>query len=395
MLFISLFLVVFSPYLAIIPIAFTGIILLQRGSYVLKNTWNIGLMFLFVWSFFVGVENNNPVSTIASLAFLFYLFMSIYLQNYYYEESQIEKLFKSIILVSVFSALIGILERYTPLNDISTWWKQLFGIYPQVVFSEVQRICGTFGNPNIAGAWYAAMVIICFYFFQRSEKYSKLLYGLCVLLFFGVLMLTESRGASIGLVLGLIVYSYFMGHKKSTIALSVILSSGILLMLLFPGWFPRGHNLFASIMDRREIWANCLNMFKYKPYSGWGLLGIYYAGRDVYNYTRTFHAHNFWITIATTLGVVGLSVFVFMRYQLFKDLKLMSQNNCRLTPLLAGLVTIILGQGIMDFTIMNPQGGIIFFGSSALISGLASQYDYFTVRDFYMTNLRIKNRKVQ
>jgi hypothetical protein len=73
---------------------------------------------------------------------------------------------------------------------------------------------------------------------------------------------------------------------------------------------------------------------------------------------------------------------------------LLSQNNCRLTPLLGGLLAIILGQGIIDFTIMNPQGGIIFFGSSALISGLAFQHDYFAVKDFYTSSLRVKNRKI-
>lgn len=394
MLFLSIFLVVFSPYMAFLPIAFTGILLLQRGSYVLKNTWNLGLMFLFMWSFFVGVSNDNPISTIASLGFLFYLFIGIYLQNYYNEENEIEKLFKYVVLVSLASAFIGILERFTPLNDVSTWWKQLFGIYPQVVFSETQRISGTSGNPNIAGAWYAAMVLICLYFFQRSDKYKKAAYGLGIVLFFGVLMLTESRGATIGLVLGLIAYSYLMGHKRSMLALSLILFSGVMLMFIFPDWFPRGHNLLDSVMDRREIWRNCLNMFKYKPVTGWGLLGIYYAGGDVYHYTRTYHGHNFWITIATTLGFVGLSVFVYMKYQLLQELKLLTQNNCRLAPLLAGLLAIILGQGLIDFTIMNPQGGIIFFGSSALISGLACQYDYFTVRDFYTASLRVKNRKI-
>lgn len=394
MLLFSIFLVVFSPYMAFLPMAATGIIMLYRGSYVLKNTWNLGLMFLFFWSFLSGVVNDNPVSTIASLAFLFYLFISIYLQNYYNEENQIEKLLKGVIAVSLASALVGILEKVTPLNDVSTWWKQLLGIYPQVVFSETWRISGTFGNPNVAGAWYAAMVLICLYFLQRSSKYKKVAYGLSLLVFFTVLMFTESRGATIGLVLGLISYSYFMGHKKSMLALSLLLSMGVILMLISPELFPRGHNLFDSIVDRREIWLNCLNMFMYKPITGWGLLGIFYAGGDVYHYTRTYHAHNFWISIATTLGVVGLSVFVYMKYHLLKDLKLLSQNNCRLTPLLAGLIAIILGQGLIDFTIMNPQGGIIFFGASAMISGLAFQYDYFALRDFYATSLRVKNRKV-
>lgn len=393
MLFLGLALIVFSPYLAFLPMAFSGILMLYRGSYVMSNPWNLGLMFLFFWSFFGGVVNENPVSTIASLAFLFYLFMSIYLQNYYNEVVQIEKLLKYILLISLASAVIGILERVTPLNDVSSWWKLLFGIYPQFIFSETWRISGTFGNPNIAGAWYAAMVLICLYFLQKAEKNKKTVYGLGLLLFFTALMFTESRGATIGLVLGLISYSYFMGHKKSILVMSLFLLSGVILMFLFPNWFPRGYNLFDSIIDRKEIWINSLNMFIKRPITGWGLLGIYYAGGDVYHYTRTFHAHNFLISIATTMGAVGLSVFVYMKYHVFKDLMLLSKNNCRLAPLLAGLLAIILGQGVIDFTIMNPQGGLIFFGSSAMVSALAFQYDYFALRDFYSSTLGIKNRK--
>jgi len=163
-------------------------------------------------------------------------------------------------------------------------------------------------------------------------------------------------------------------------------------MFIFPDWFPRGANLINSIKDRMNIWINCLNLFKVKPFTGWGLLGIYFADGNIYQYTRTFHGHNIWITLATTLGVIGLGVFIYLECYIFDQLILLSKNKCRLVPLLAGLQMIIIGQGLMDFTIMNPQGGIVFFGCSAIITSLALQYSTVPVEEYSFILGKLKNK---
>ncbi|MBZ4647159.1 MAG: hypothetical protein PWR27_1001 [Petroclostridium sp.] len=382
----SALLIVFSPYLAFVPTIFTTFRMLQKGDFILVTVWDIGLFFLFIWSLFVGVINTNEISAVASLAILFYFFLSVYLQNYYNNEEQIEKLLGNFLFVSIGSAFIGIIERYTTIHYEPAWWKHLFGIYPLVSFRESSRISGTFGNPNVAGIWYAVMTLICYYFYQNSSKPKKGFYVLGIGLFISVLMMTGSRGAIIGLILGLAVYAYFTGHEKRMVFLILLLISGVALMFIFPEWFPRGHNLFNSVKDRGAIWANCFNMFKYKPITGWGLMGIYFANDSVYHYLKTFHGHNIWITIATTMGIVGLGIFIYMKYYLFEQIKVLNQYHCRLTPLLAGIEVAVLGQGLLDFTIMNPQAGIIFISCSAIINGLAFQYSnriigqYFYIR---------------
>lgn len=392
MIYLYIAIIVFSPYLAFLPMLYSGIKVLQRGVVIVKNDWNLGLLFLFIWSLFVGILNMDGISAAASLAFLCYFFISVYLQNNWTSEEKVEKLLNIVIVVSLGSAFIGLLERFTPLHNNPTWWKQLFGIYPQTIFYERYRISGTFGNPNVAATWYAAVILICFYFFHNSKAHKKILYGISLAVFGGALAFTSSRGAIIGLILGMIAYAYFLGHKKNMTILSVILALGVVMMFVFPDWFPRGSNFLDSISDRMNIWINCLKMFKAKPFTGWGLLGIYFADGNIYQYTRTFHGHNIWITLATTLGVVGLGVFIYIECYVFDQLILLSNNKCRLTPLLAGIQLLILGQGLTDFTIMNPQGGIVFFGCSAIITSLALQYSTVPIEEYSYVIGRLKNK---
>lgn len=392
---LSIFLIVFSPYLAILPMAIIGFNMIGKNNCILlRNIWNIGLLFLFVWSFFVGIINADIVSTLASFVILFYFFVCIYLQNYYNTEEQIEKLFKNVMLISIASGFIGIIEGFTEIHYRFSWWKYLFGIYPFLPFEERYRISGTFGNPNVAGTWYAAMVLICFYFYQNASKVKKVFYALTALLFMSDLIMTGSRGAVIGLLIGLITYAYFIEDKKKMLFLILILLSGIALMFNFPHYFPRGRGIFISIKDRRLIWKNCLNMFTMKPITGWGLMGIYFARGDVFNYVRTIHGHNIWITIGTTLGSVGLSAFICMQCYLFNETRLLRQHHCSLVHLLAGLEAVVLAQGLVDFTIISPQGGIIFFGCAAIISGLAFQYRNVSVDEYFSIPLlqKIKNK---
>ncbi|WHH59333.1 O-antigen ligase family protein [Petroclostridium sp. X23] len=379
----SAFVIVFSPYLALIPIAFIGLCMVLRSQFLIYNTWNIGLFFLFVWSFLVGLLNTSIVSATVSFAVLLYFLLSLYLQNHYTDEQKIEQLLKVFLLVSVISALIGVVEGYTSIQYQPSWWKHLFGIYPLVAFREKYRISGTFGNPNVAAIWYVVMIFVCYYFFNRSNGYLKILYALAGGLFGGVLLLTGSRGAVIGLLLGLIIYAYFMGHKKKMCIVMGILTLGTILMFAFPEHFPRGHDFFESLRDRRSIWVNCLRLFKVKPVTGWGLLGIYYADPRIYHYFRNFHAHNIWITMAATVGIVGLGIFTYMQFDLFAKIKRLSTCRCQLVPLLAAVQAAVLGQGFLDFTIMNPQVGILFIGSSALVYSLAAQYEDIPVKRYF------------
>lgn len=380
---INIFLTVISPYTAFLPMIFAAVYIVRKGDIVYKNPWNTGLLFLFIWSVLVGIMNKNPVSITASLALLFYLSVSVYLQNYYNEEYEIEKLLKSVIFFSIGTAFIGIAEKITAVYHEFIRWGYFFGIPSKVLAKQSYRIYSTFGNPNVAGSWYAAVILICFYFYENSSGLRRIFYGSSVFLFVIMLDLTGSRGAALGLLFGLTAYAIFKRNRENFIFLLSIFTSVVLLMFVIPELSTRitqlnnsmVHGINNSVSSRQAIWLSCLNMFKLKPLTGWGIMGIYYASSKVFPYySRTFHGHNIWISIATTLGIVGLCAYIYMKYYLYQSIKQLYTQHCKLVPLLIGIQAAVIGQGLVDFTMMTPQGGIIFFGCSALISGLSMQY---------------------
>lgn len=379
----NIILTVLSPYTAILPLFFIGFKALQKNYIIFKNPWNVGLIVLFIWSLFSGIVNLNPVSSAASVVILLYFLISIYLQNHYYEEDKIDRLLKSLVIFSVFSAFIGIIEKLSALYAKSIWWGPIFGIPKQIAVREGYRIYSTFGNPNVAGTWFAAMILICYYFYDNSHKIKKLFYAAVTCLFVTALVLTASRGAALGLEFGIVIYAFFR-KSRERIGLLVLISLLVMvLMFILPEMSSTiqevnnsiNHRLNHSVNSRQSIWQDCLKMFKVKPVTGWGLMGIYFASSDIFHYyTREPHAHNIWLTIATTLGVVGLLVYIYMKYYLFECIRFLSSRQCRLVPLLAGIQALIIGHGFVDFTVMTPQGSMLFFGCSALISALALQY---------------------
>ena len=362
--------IIYSPYLAFLPIIYLMIYYGQKGKLEIKNTWDMGLLFLFIWAFIVGLLNDN-ISMVVSFAILGYLIVSIYLQELYSNESKAEKLYHDLFLLSLGSAFIGILDYFNVISYSPAIWKYILGVRSIDDISESYRIAGTFNNPNLAGTWYAIMALVGLYFFLHKKKK---VYLLGILLYVIVLLMTGSRAAFIGLFIGLVVYAYYSGHKKKMFFLMFSLLSGITLMLFFPEWFPRGDILFSSIRDRQAIWENTFHMFLLKPITGWGIMGIYYADHTVYNYLQVFHAHNIYLTIATTLGSIGLFIVLWMHWNLFQEIRLLYNHQSQLVPLLSGIQGMVFGQGIFDFTIMSPQIGLLYIGSSAMISGIAYQY---------------------
>jgi putative inorganic carbon (hco3(-)) transporter len=376
----SLAMIIYSPYLAFLPMIYLSYRYLRKGELTLRNNWSYGLFFLFIWAMMVGILNNEGIYILTSFVILGYLFISDYLQEKFQNIVDVERLLAGAFWLSIGSALIGLLENWDIITYAPSWWKYFIGTRSFVVIEEWERISGTFNNPNLAGTWFACMAMIGFYFYNKVEGFRKKLgYALGTILFIAVLAMTGSRAAVIGLFIGFVIYAYFAGHKRKMILLSFALLGGTALMLFRPDWFPRGDILFSSIRDRQEIWENCFYMFLKKPITGWGIMGIYFADSSVYHYLRVFHAHNTLLTIATTLGLVGLGTFLWMEWSLLQEVRVLYRHGCRIVPLLTGIHAMVLGQGLFDFTIMSPQDGLLFMGCSALIGGLAYAYSAATV----------------
>jgi putative inorganic carbon (HCO3(-)) transporter len=344
-----------------------------------KDHWNTGLCLLFMWSLIVGFINYSFASIAASFVIFMYLCVSIFLQNYCEDENKVEKIYRYLVHFSLFSAVFGIMEKIIYMYFDFNIWAKFLEITSQPVVNN--RIYSTFGNPNVAGNWFAIMIIIGIYFCSTTSKTTKLFYEISTVLFAFALCLAGSRGAFMGLLFGLFVYYLLKGSKKN---MGLLFAIFILTTVVTFGptealKHVTAHDFDSSFSSRLGIWNGCLKMIKLKPFTGWGLMGISDHGEDFmkgYYYATLFHGHNIWITFMTTLGAVGMLIYTYMKVNLFRNLRLLYHHNCRMVPMLAGIQAVIIGHGLVDFTMIAPQTGLLFIACSVIISALAKKkYD--------------------
>jgi len=342
---------------------------------IIKNSWNIGLCLLFIWSLIVGVINSSPKSIVASFGIFIYFCFSLFLQNYCENENKVDNICKHLLWFSLFAAIFGIIEKIINVYFHFNIWAKFLQLTSQPIVNN--RIYSTFGNPNVAGNWFAIMIVLGIYFCINSSKtITKLFYEMSTFLFVIALWLTGSRGAFIGLLFGLFIFYLLNCDKKDMWMVLIIFTFTVLVTFLPAHILKVGHNFESSFNSRFQIWNGCIEMIKIKPFTGWGLMGIKEHGGDFmksYYYATLFHGHNIWITFMTTLGIVGLVIYTFMKISIFKNLKDLYAQNCRLVPMLAGIQAIIIGHGLVDFTMIAPQTGLLFIGCCAIIRALANK----------------------
>ena len=224
------------------------------------------------------------------------------------------------------------------------------------------------------------MILLGLYFCSTTSKTTKLFYQTATLLFVIALYLTGSRGAFMGLLFGLFIFYLLKGNKKDMwLFITIFILTAVVTFM--PSQILKNvmaHDFDSSFTSRFGIWNGCLKMIKLKPFTGWGLMGITDHGAEFmkgYYYATLYHGHNIWITFMTTLGAVGLFIYAYMKINIFRNLKILYAQNCRLVPMLAGIQAVIIGHGLVDFTMIAPQTGLLFIACSAIISALAKQYN--------------------
>ena len=322
---ILVLLTVMSPYTNIIPAIYMTYMVLFKKTIIYKNHWNIGLCLLFIWSLIVGVVNYSFMSIALSFIFFIYLCISVFLQNYFQNENKVEKICRYLVFFSLLSAIFGIIEKAIHVYFNYNIWAKFLKITSQPVFND--RIYSTFGNPNVAGNWFAIMILLSLYFCSTTSKTTKLFYQIATFFFVIALYLTGSRGAFMGLLFGLFTFYLVKGNKKDMWPFITIF-----ILTAVVTFMPS------------QILENVIG-------------------------------HNIWITIMTSLGIVGMFIYTYMKINLFRNLKILYTHNCRLVPVLAGIQAVIIGHGLVDFTMISPQTGLLFIASSAIISALVAQYN--------------------
>lgn len=356
-----IFMIILSPFTACIPAVYGGLQINKGNFKVNKNYWNMGILALFLWAAFVAIINKSLLSFVASFLLLAYFSISVMVENYFILRSRVYSVLKYVINISTLFGIMAVCE------------KLIMFFYGNLTY----RIYSTFGNPNMAGAWFASAFIISLYLRDKSNsKKEKIKLDFSLVIFLVSMLLSGSRGAYGSLIAAIGIYFLlFQGEdKKKRIFLGLFILSVAMLAIWSEVRVSEAlttHDISRSLTLRTEIWRGSLRMFLDKPITGWGLLGtLLYGDQLIPEYGSIIHPHNLWLTFLTCTGVVGLSIYLYMKYNLIKSMIKLYYRKEPLLPLVAALNVMVIIQGLIDCTLYAPQLGILFVSTGAIINNL-------------------------
>lgn len=221
------------------------------------------------------------------------------------------------------------------------------------------RASATFDNPLILAAYLIIILPVSIYsLFELKEKWQRITAGVCVLLIFGGIAATYSRGAYLAVIVMLVVLM-FLG-KKQAVGIAALFA-GILLIL------PQSvyQRLFAilqldvSTVTRLAIWGGCLKVFTENP-----LFGVGAGTENVTNLLQNRfginqpHAHSLYFELLVEGGLISILFFVAVLSLLVYDLFYLLRSGRKWRRMgvayLASLAGFLLFS-VFEFSLQTPK----------------------------------------
>ncbi len=298
-------------------------------------------------------------------------------------------------LCVVGESIIGFLQSFLHLDEISTW-QDTSRLNPEDVLS---RVYGTLKplNPNLFGGYLVCglpvLIGSVFYFLNRKQFKIALGSLAATLLTVYVILQTGCRGAYLSMMLifgcAFLISAKFFWNTYKKVYLSVIgtvVSLFFMAMIFVSSLRHRFLSIFAMRNDssnsfRFNVYHSSLEMFK----DNW-LLGIGVGNknfREIYGlYMKTgfdaLSAYNIYLETAVESGIFALVAFLGFLFTLSKDAVkfiLTSVDREKIIFVSLSIISIwaVMFHGLVDTIYFRPQLQFMFWTFVAVISTLINQ----------------------
>ena len=324
----------------------------------------------------------------------FYLSIAHFLKN---NKDKIFPIFLTIGLCISFEGIMGFLQNFAHVEEISTW-QDVSKLNPEEVMTRVYGTLKPY-NPNLLGGYFVAGIpalyaVVAALFIDKKYNFA-ILGGICALLSSVALFLTGCRGSYIGMMVILggtfLVSAKYLWQNYKAIYISIVGGCVALMtsaILLSASLRARILSIFAMRQDssnsfRFNVYQSSFNMFK----ENW-LLGIGCGNknfREIYGiYMRTgfdaLSAYNIFLEIAVESGIFALIAFVgFIIANLIDGIKIIlkSTDTKQVIFLSAAVISIcaLMVHGLVDTVFFRPQLQFIFWTMAAVISAFCKTSD--------------------
>lgn len=324
----------------------------------------------------------------------FYFSLMQYLKN---NKSKIPYLLGAIGLCVSFEAVVGFLQNFSHVEEISGW-QDVSGLNPEEVMTRVYGTLKPF-NPNLLGGYFVAGIPALYglsAYFLADRKYKLSVVGaVLALLSTLTLFLTGCRGSYIGMMVifcsMFAVSAKYLWRNYKTIYLSVVggvVAFATSAILLVSSLRARVLSIFAMRQDssnsfRFNVYHSSVEMFK----DNW-LLGIGVGNqnfREIYGlYMKTgfdaLSAYNIFLEIAVESGIFALIAFVGFLITLVRNsvqFILKSENTKAVILVATAAISIcaVCIHGFVDTVFFRPQIQFVFWTMVAIAGTLTSVED--------------------
>ena len=324
----------------------------------------------------------------------FYFSLMQYLKN---NKSKIPYLLGAIGLCVSFEAVVGFLQNFSHVEEISGW-QDVSSLNPEEVMTRVYGTLKPF-NPNLLGGYFVAGIPALYglsAYFLADRKYKLSIVGVVLALLSTLtLFLTGCRGSYIGMMVifcsMFAVSAKYLWKNYKTIYLSVVggvVAFATSAILLVSSLRARVLSIFAMRQDssnsfRFNVYHSSVEMFK----DNW-LLGIGVGNqnfREIYGlYMKTgfdaLSAYNIFLEIAVESGIFALIAFVGFLINLVKNSVqfILKSENTKAVILVATAgfsICAVCIHGFVDTVFFRPQIQFVFWTMVAIAGTLTSVED--------------------
>ncbi len=342
----------------------------------LSLLWSVDAHWSFWGNFSRQISLHNELFFVVAL---FLLAVNLFLSKNI--KKAVERIFWTVTISSFLVSLYAICQYFG--LDFLTW---------QEAALETKRAMSSLGQPNFLGSFLLLSIPLSFYLARYSKNiYGKIFLALVLLSQLLALLFSGSRGAWLGLMAVLVVV--FLVYKKSRKTTLIIGSSFIVMALIlfftnnvFSQRFKGAFNLSEGSSSVRTFLYNNSWQASLDNPLGFGLenqreaLIPYYeissAEKNKVNVIFD-RAHNVFLDIILSLGFLGLIIYLYLYYFIFKIIR----RNFILGEKDKDLF-LILGLSILAFLVS------ICFNFATVVTII---YLYFIIAIIFALDFRKKN----
>ncbi len=336
----------FFPYITgkgflfrvITEIAFGGWILLLIFGAIPRPRFNFISASILIFLFITAIANAFGVAPFKSFWSNFERMegwvLIIHLAMYFVVASSVLNTNKLWVRFWSFSLLVSFLVGYGALSELG---------------DGVTRIAGSTGNPIYLAVYSLFHIFIAFILAKSTNnKLLAWLYSFAILFNIVILWFTGTRGALLGLVVGIIIASFgiiVFGKKAeswirkgaTTVLIGVVLSVPGFFMVKDTSFVQNNYTLkrlseISFTLDAKEggtgslrliVWNMAWQGIKERPWLGWGQENFNYVFNKYYDprmdgaepwYDR---AHSVWIDWLIAAGVLGFVSYVLLYFAIW------------------------------------------------------------------------------